>query len=77
MSFTVPTRKFWVYFEDDTLEPIPVRAQGRADAFSIGQQYSGPDNEYEYTTAVAAIDKEGGGMFDDVSEDELITENDV
>lgn len=77
MSFTAPTRKFWVYFKDDTLDPIPVRARGRAEAFSVGRRYSGPFGDYRNTTVMAAVDKKGGETFEDVPEDEFITEDDV
>ena len=70
-------REFWVYFTDNTLEPIPVRAESRTGAFRIGERYSGPLGDYRHSGVAAAVDKEGGGAFEDVSGDEFVTDEDV
>ena len=63
-------RSFIVYYSDDTLTPVPVRAPSRPDAFRIGRRYRNARVE-------AAVDEAGGATFEGISEDEFITEADV
>lgn len=69
---------YWVYFSDDTLEPIPVRAESRPDAVRIGEKYNGTGiDDYGMNGVVSAIGHEGGGDFSDVDDSEFITKADV
>jgi len=70
MSETESLQKYIVYFTDDTTDPIPVKAESRPDAFSIGRRYQGE-------SVAAAVGTDGGEDFSNVYAEDFITAEDI